>query len=173
MSASNEGYYLPEPSHWPIVGSIGIFLMLGGFANFLHGGSWIIMATGFAVVVYMLFGWFGMVINESQNGKYNAQVDMSFRWGMSWFIFSEVMFFAAFFGTLFYARIFSIPWLGGASNNVMTPELLWQGFEAVWPTNGPGNVGGDYEVMGAWGLPAINTLLLLSSGVTVTIAHWG
>ena len=173
MSSSNGGYYLPEPSHWPIVGSVGMFLMLGGFANFLHGGTWIVMAVGAAIIIYMLFGWFGTVISESQGGKYNSQVDMSFRMGMGWFIFSEVMFFAAFFGALFYARVFSVPWLGGASNNVMTNELLWPAFEAVWPTNGPGAVGGDYTMMGPWGIPAINTLILLSSGVTVTWAHWG
>ena len=173
MSASNGGYYLPEPSSWPIVGSVGMFLLLGGFANFLHGGSWLIMAAGGAIIIYMLFGWFGTVIRESQAGKYNAQVDMSFRLGMGWFIFSEVMFFAAFFGTLFYARMWSVPWLGGASNNVMTSELLWPAFEAMWPTNGPGEVGGAYQYMGAWGIPAINTLILLTSGVTVTWAHWG
>ena len=173
MSSSSGGYYLPAPSHWPITGSIGMFLMLFGFASFLHGGSSLIMIAGSAVIIFMLFGWFGTVINESLSGKYNSQVDMSFRMGMGWFIFSEVMFFAAFFGALFYARMYSVPWLGGASNNVMTHELLWPAFEAVWPTNGPGEVGGEYQVMGAWGIPAINTLILLSSGVTLTWAHWG
>ena len=173
MSSSNGGYYLPAPSHWPIVGSVGMFLLLFGFASFLHGSSSIMMIAGAAVIIFMLFGWFGTVINESLSGKYNSQVDMSFRMAMGWFIFSEVMFFAAFFGVLFYARMWSIPWLGGASNNVMTSELLWPTFEAVWPTNGPGNAGGDYQPMGAWGIPAINTLILLSSGVTVTWAHWG
>ncbi len=173
MSASKGGYYLPEPSHWPIVGSVGIFLMLGGFANFLHGGSWIVSAVGAAIIVYMLFGWFGTVIKESQAGKYDSQVDTSFRMGMGWFIFSEVMFFAAFFGVLFYARMWSVPWLGGAGNNVMTHELLWPAFEAVWPTNGPGAMGGEFTTMGPWGIPAINTLILLSSGVTITWSHWG
>jgi len=173
MSSSNGGYYLPAPSHWPIVGSVGMFLMLFGFASFLHGSSSLIMIAGAAIIIFMLFGWFGTVINESLSGKYNSQVDMSFRMGMGWFIFSEVMFFAAFFGALFYARMWAVPWLGGSSNNAMTHELLWPAFEAVWPTNGPGEVGGEYQVMGAWGIPAINTLILLTSGVTITWAHWG
>jgi len=150
-----------------------MFLMLFGFASFLHGSSPLVMIAGAAIIIFMLFGWFGTVINESLSGKYNEQVDTSFRMGMGWFIFSEVMFFAAFFGVLFYARMWAIPWLGGSSNNVMTHELLWPAFEAVWPTNGPGDVGGEYTVMGAWGIPAINTLILLSSGVTLTWAHWG
>jgi cytochrome c oxidase subunit 3 len=173
MSTSNGGYYLPEPSHWPIVGSVGMFLLLFGFASFLHGGTSLIMLAGAVIIIVMLFGWFGTVINESISGKYNSQVDTSFRMSMGWFIFSEVMFFAAFFGALFYARMYSVPWLGGASNNAMTNELLWPGFEAVWPTNGPGEVGGTFQPMGAWGIPAINTLILLSSGVTITWAHWG
>jgi cytochrome c oxidase subunit 3 len=172
MSATNGGYYLPQPSHWPIIGSIGLFTFLAGFASFLHGGTYLFMLAGAAILIYMLFGWFGTVVRESQAGKYNDQVDMSFRWGMGWFIFSEVMFFAAFFGALFYVRMWAVPWLGGAGNNVMTNELLWPAFESMWPTNGPGEVGGHFETMGAWGIPAINTMILLSSGVTVTWAHW-
>jgi cytochrome c oxidase subunit 3 len=119
----------------------------------------------------MITGWFAEVIGESQRGLYNDQVDKSFRQGMFWFIFSEVMFFAAFFGALFYARNMSIPWLGGASNNFFTNLLLWEGYESTWPTNGPGNVGGEYEAMPPFGLPLVNTALLLTSSITITIAH--
>ncbi|KPK40650.1 MAG: MFS transporter [Gammaproteobacteria bacterium SG8_47] len=173
MAHTQGSYYLPQPSHWPVVGSVGIFLLLGGFASYLHGGTSIVMIAGAAIVIFMLFGWFGTVIGESEGGKYNAQVDRSFRMGMMWFIFSEVMFFAAFFGALFYVRQLSVPWLGGEGDKVLTNSVLWPEFQSTWPTNGPGKVGGDFEVMGAWGIPALNTLILLTSGVTVTWAHWG
>ena len=120
----------------------------------------------------MVFGWFGVVIRESQSGTYNTQVDRSFRQGMMWFILSEVMFFAAFFGALFYARVMSVPWLLGVDTGAVTHMILWPEFTQSWPTNGPGVVGGVFKTVGAWGIPAINTLLLLSSGVTITLAHW-
>jgi len=181
MSTANGGYYLPQPSHWPLVGSIGMFIMLGGFANALptHNdgqmGSLIPMYVGMAIIIYMLFGWFGTVIKESESGLYDAQVDRSFRMGMLWFIFSEVMFFAAFFGALYYARMYSIPWIGGADNNAATQAFLWPEFTATWPLiNMPDASAFDVpkEVIGAWGVPALNTGILLLSGVTVTFAHW-
>lgn len=174
MSQAHGGYYVPHGSNWPIIGSIGLFIFMIGFATWLNGsGSGLMMIVGLAIVVYMMFGWFGTVIRESEAGTYNDQVDISFRWGMGWFIFSEVMFFAAFFGALFYARQFSLPWISGEATRVMTHELLWPSFEMHWPSNGPGRIGGEFEPMSAWGLPALNTLILLSSGVTVTWAHWG
>ena len=179
---SEKQYYIPEGTYWPIIGSIGITTLLVGFANQMHGVSWgsSVMVLGFAITVFMLFGWLGQVVNESVNGKYNDQVDRSFRWGMSWFIFSEVMFLAAFFGALFYARTLSVPWLGGADNNVFTPEL-WNGFSASWQQiafSTPGTVlqsgtaiSIPTELVAATGLPALNTILLLLSGVTLTFAH--
>ncbi len=120
----------------------------------------------------MFGGWFHTVIGENQQGIYNAQVDRSFRMGMMWFIFSEVMFFAAFFGALFYSRVLAVPWLGGEGVKGLTNLILWPHYEATWPTNGPGHVGGQsFQAMSAYGIPAINTLVLLTSGVTVTIAH--
>ena len=172
MTSTSGAYYVPHGSHWPIIGSIGLFVMLQGFGNYLNGdgiGATIMMA-GFLILLVMVFGWFRVVINESEAGIYNTQVDRSFRWGMSWFIFSEVMFFAAFFGALYYARVFSVPWLGGGDPG--TNEVLWSGFEAAWPTNGPQQMGGDFKLLDPWKIPALNTLLLLSSGVTITLAHW-
>jgi len=166
-------YYVPHGSYWPMVGSVGLFTTVFGAASWMNGAGWgqPMMYAGIAVLLVMLFGWFGSVIRESVAGMYNKQVDISFRQGMVWFIFSEVMFFAAFFGALFYARMFSIPWIGGEGDGAMTHALLWNEFDATWPTNGPAELGGAYETVSAWGIPLINTLLLLASGVTITIAH--
>ncbi|HRY18231.1 MAG TPA: cytochrome c oxidase subunit 3 [Candidatus Competibacteraceae bacterium] len=171
---ASDIYYVPAQSHWPIIASISLFTMMFGGATLLNGGSSTLLFIGLAMILTTMFGWFGTVVMESEHGFYNAQMDRSFRWGMGWFIFSEVMFFAAFFGALFYARHYSVPWLGGETEHgVLTQSLLWSGYEATWPTNGPDKIGGFFAPMHAWGLPAINTLILLSSGVTITWAHWG
>ena len=173
MDHTDDKYYVPHGSHWPIVGSVAMFAMLGGLASYLNGGEFggMMSLLGLAILITMMAGWFGNVIAESLAGYYNPQVDKSFRMGMMWFIFSEVMFFAAFFGALFYARQLVIPWLGGEGTKFMTNLTLWPGFEAMWPSNGPAHAGGEYESMAATGLPAINTAILLTSSVTITIAH--
>jgi cytochrome c oxidase subunit 3 len=166
-------YYIPHGSKWPIVGSVSLFVTMLGVASWLNGvsiGPWILLA-GLLAVVVMFFGWFGTVIGESQAGMYNDGVDKSFRMGMMWFIFSEVMFFAAFFGALYYARQLSVPWLGGEGTKFLTNLMLWKDYVPAWPTNGPATVGGGFQTIPAFGIPAINTAILLTSGVTVTIAH--
>jgi len=173
MAHAENSYYVPHGTRWPFIGSVALFGVMTGASTWLNGASFgpFLFAAGFGLLIYMVFGWFGQVIGESEGGYYNKDVDTSFRMGMGWFIFSEVMFFSAFFGAMFYARGISIPWLGGASNNFFTNALLWPSFTAAWPTNGPGDIGGAFEAMGAWGVPALNTAILLTSGVTLTIAH--
>ena len=165
-----EHYYVPQPRPWPIMGSTALFLMILGGVFVMNGASagWISLALGVVVLLYMLLRWFGDVIRESEGGKYGSWEDVSFRWGMSWFIFSEVMFFAGFFGALFWARAMSVPDL----SSLLHQEMLWPGFKGLWPSAGPG-FAEEFTPMGALGIPAINTLLLLSSGVTLTYAHWG
>ncbi len=166
-------YYVPHGSRWPVIASVALFITMVGFASWLNEASWgrPLFFAGLAFLAAILFKWFGDVITESLRGYYNKQVDSSFRMGMVWFIFSEVMFFAAFFGALFYARQYAMPWLNGEGDGVMTNSLLWPEFAAGWPSNGPAAVGGQFQTIPAWGLPLLNTLILLTSGVTVTIAH--
>ena len=162
-------YFVPQPMVWPVLGSMSLFLMMlgGAFVMNASSGGWVGVAAGLLLLLYTMRRWFGQVIAESEGGKYHAWEDVSFRWGMSWFIYSEVMFFAAFFGALFYIRVLSVPDLASLEHK----ELLWPDFRAAWPSAGPG-FEETFSPMGAWGLPAINTLLLLTSGVTVTFAHW-
>jgi len=170
---ADDSYYIPHGTRWPIVGSVGLVTMLASAAFWLNDSEiapWTFLA-GVLILVFMLFGWFGEVIRESESGIYNAQVDVSFRLGMMWFIFSEVMFFAVFFGSLFYVRMFAVPWLGGEGTGAFTNELLWQGFVTTWPTAGPADLGGEFQTISAFGVPFVNTLILLSSGLTVTLAH--
>ena len=175
--STSDSYYIPHKAVWPVIGTGGLLLMMVGFANYLNNSSIgpTMMVMGLIIFIVMLAGWFTLQAGESESGMYNTKVGISYRMGMMWFIFSEVMFFAVFFGTLWYTRSLVVPWLGGEGGGPgsMTQELLWPAFDATWPTNGPGEVGGEYEPMGTWGLPFINTLILLSSGVTVTWAHHG
>ena len=185
MTTSEGTYYVPEQSKLPIWASLGLFLTVYGAGHWINGhaqGPYIFL-TGALVFAVVLWNWFGTVINENMVGLNSQQLKRSYVWGMSWFIFSEVMFFAAFFGALFYVRNMALPWLGGAA----TQEFLWPEFEAHWPlmitpdmaVNGEvANVRGPHESMSysevssiwTW-LPFWNTVILLSSSWTVHFAH--
>ena len=171
MSANRANapyYFVPGLSHHPIMASLGMLFVGSGAAGWVNGYSWgpWVFAFGLIWFLFVLRSWFGDAIAESESGKYGKRVDVSYRWSMSWFIFSEVMFFAAFFGALFYAREFSVPWLGDLNN-----KLLWPDFTATWPNVGPAGLVESFNTMGPWPIPTINTALLLTSGVTLTWAH--
>ena len=175
-STTSDSYYLPEPSRWPITASIGVFVLLFGVVFWVNGqgsGPWIMLA-GAAVLVYLLQGWFGQVIHENLTGCYGGQVDRSFRQGMFWFITSEAFFFLTFFGCLYYLRNITLPYLGG-EGWLAESHMLWQGFQYTWPPlqlPNAANYVEAKEAMGPMGIPLINTIILLSSGGTITVAHW-
>ena len=179
--ATHEQYYVPAQSKWPIIATIGLATTLYGLGTWFNdlkagrdeSNGPLIFFIGGLLVAYMLFGWFGNVIKESRSGLYSAQMDRSFRWGMSWFIFSEVMFFAAFFGTLFYIRYWTGPWLGGEGDKGIS-NMLWPNFEYTWPllnNPDPKLFPAPEGIIDPWKLPLINTILLVTSSFTVTFAH--
>ena len=178
---SSQSYYVPAQSRWPILASVALFLIAYGAGSLINamsaqsGGAigLLLLLAGALCMGLILIGWFGHVIDESRQGLYSDQMDRSFRWGMSWFIFSEVMFFAAFFGTLFYIRTLAVPLLGGEGDKGVA-NILWPGFEAAWPlmqTPDMDAFPGPAGLIDPWHLPLINTLLLVSSSVTVTMEH--
>lgn len=171
MSANRANapyYFVPGPSRHPISASIGLLIVLLSAAAWVNAQPWApwTFLIGLLWFLFVLRAWFADAISESEGGQYGDRVDASFRWSMSWFIFSEVMFFAAFFGALFYARTIAMPWLGDLNN-----KLLWPDFNALWPNAGPAGTVPPFTTMGPWPIPTINTALLLTSGVTLTWAH--
>lgn len=176
--SKGDKYYVPHSSKWPIITAIGLGIMAVGAATSFHGDSYgpIVLGLGALCIVYIMVGWFGAVITESQSGLYSAQMDRTFRFGMFWFIFSEIMFFGGFFGALFYVRNFSVPWLGGdgALIKLGTHQYLWPGFVAQWPllhNPNPQLFPNPLRDMPPLWLPLFNTFTLLLSSVTITIAH--
>ena len=161
-------YFVPSPSQWPVCAGATLLLTMIGAAAWVNGVAWGMYANlgGIVLTLVVLYNWFGVAIHESESGQYNERVDVSYRWSMSWFIFSEVMFFGAFFGALFYARSITMPWLGDLDN-----KLLWPDFVAHWGNVGPAGTIEAFKMMTPFPIPTINTALLLSSGVTLTIAH--
>lgn len=173
-TAAAPYYFVPGPSQFPILAAAGLFFVILGAGQWINGAGWGAwsLAFGLAAWAYVLQAWFRAAISESEGGLYSDRIDVSFRWSMSWFIFSEVMFFAAFFGALWWARAHAVPNLGSVEN-----ALLWPDFKAIWPsaqagiTASPAGTVDAFTTMGPWPIPTINTGLLLLSGVTLTVAH--
>lgn len=175
MTEHQGEYFIPDPSPWPFVIAIAVFSILLGLAFFINGlyfGA-VFMLGGFVLFAYLLFEWFGDVIRENLAGLHSEKVNTAFRQGMLWFIASEVFFFLSFFAALWYIRNVSVDWLGGTGYLAATHDFLYSQFDAQWPTSGPGAIGEDFSAMEAWGVPALNTAILLTSGATITWAHWG
>jgi cytochrome c oxidase subunit 3 len=177
MSAATQHtpyYFVPAPSRFPVLTAVGFLFVIFGATQWINGDGWgaYCFAFGLLMWLFILQQWFRQAIGESEGGLYGHRVDLSFRWSMSWFIFSEVMFFGAFFGALYWTRLHALPDLGGLDN-----AILWPDFKAVWPSAAVGVTGSPagtiepFATMGPWPIPTINTALLLSSGVTLTIAH--
>jgi cytochrome c oxidase subunit III len=174
QSGAAPYYFVPSPSRHPAMAAFALLLIIFGGGQWVNGGSafkWLVL-FGFAMWAVVLFQWFRDAIGESEGGRYSQRVDISYRWSMSWFIFSEVMFFSAFFGALYWARAHALPMLGNLDH-----QILWPDFKAVWPSAGPGITASPagtvepFSTIGPWPLPTLNTALLLTSGVTLTIAH--
>lgn len=167
-------YFVPAPSRHPVMAATGLFFVILGAGQWVNDHHWGMYSLfgGLALWAFVLQQWFRQAIGESEGGLYGYRIDLSFRWSMGWFIFSEVMFFAAFFGALYWARVFSVPSLGSLEN-----ALLWPDFKAIWPSAAPGFTAAPagtveaFSTMGPWPIPTLNTALLLTSGVTLTIAH--
>jgi cytochrome c oxidase subunit 3 len=161
-------YFIPGPSRWPVLAGVALLFAMMGASAWVNGMAWgkFTNIAGIIFFLVVLYGWFGDAIKESESGLYSKRIDISFRWSMGWFIFSEVMFFAGFFGALFYARSIAMPWLGDLDN-----KLIWPDFIAQWGNAGPAGTVEEFKAMGPFPIPTINTALLLASGVTLTISH--
>jgi cytochrome c oxidase subunit 3 len=161
-------YFVPGPSRWPLAAGISMLVTMAGASGWVNGTAWGpgVCTAGIVAMLIVLYNWFGDAIGESESGKYGERIDLSYRWSMSWFIFSEVMFFGAFFGALFYARAISMPWLSDLDHKV-----IWPDYSGHWGNIGPAGTVEQFSTMGPFPIPTINTALLLTSGVTLTIAH--
>ncbi|MBX3493262.1 MAG: cytochrome c oxidase subunit 3 [Parvibaculum sp.] len=153
--AKHHDYHLVDPSAWPIVGAIGAFILAIGAVTWMHGSSAWAMLIGFAIVLYTMFGWWRDVVREAHKGDHTPVVQLHLRYGMILFIASEVMFFVAWFWAFFDASLF-------AGEEIQAARVEFTG--GSWPPQG-------VEVFDPWHLPLINTLILLTSGTTVTWAH--
>lgn len=176
--SSESTYYVPESSKLPLLASIGLITTVFGAAHWMNDSAFLgidgvlIFLAGLLLFAGVLTSWWSIVVKENMAGLPNAQLKRSYVLGMGWFIFSEVMFFFIFFFSLAYVRIYALPWLGS--------DAEWPGFESSWPlmTTPDQAVNGDdaqfvgpQAIVDPWHLPLYNTIILLTSSVTVHLAH--
>lgn len=208
-NAGHETYYVPEKSSLAVNATIGLVASVYGAAAVINDHTYrpgeetnssFILFAGLAYFAATLWMWFAATIRENRQGMNSAQLKHSYVIGMQWFIFSEVMFFAAFFGALFYIRNLAGPWLAGEGDGGAMNQLLWPGFEYSWPLletpqdaiggvaaqQAAGHLANNgvftgaekhlsfpgWENIGHW-LPLYNTIILLTSSFTCHIAHMG
>lgn len=190
-AGSHDTYYVPDQTRLPFFASIGLALTVFGLGHVLNDikasqsatASTLMAVAGFLLLAFILVQWFSTVIRENHAGMNSDQLKRSYVWGMVWFIFSEVMFFVAFFGALFYVRVFATAWLGGEGDKGISGDILWPDFQPIWPIiDNPDSTKftNPHEALNVkeWTpaffakfLPFWNTVILLTSSVTVHFAH--
>ncbi|WP_342220376.1 cytochrome c oxidase subunit 3 [Rickettsiella endosymbiont of Miltochrista miniata] len=173
MKNKDSSYYVPEQSVWPIIGALALLFLAFGSLNIEKLWGLIAFIVGITGLVFMLTGWLWNVTQESDAGLYNRQMDKTFRWGMCWFLISELFLFGLLIGSIIHVRFSITPWLAGQSGDAsqLTHYLLWPDFAKHWPLIKPpgSTVAASIPSLASMRqIPLINLIILLSSALLLT-----